>query len=225
MASRVQLVLTALVFVVSAPLSCLAQHDENCKLTQDVPAKPDPSLMQCYKFNTLSCCVSGHDSTILGVYSETLSASCLREYPLLEHFFCFGCHPEQPTFTLSNVAEPEIRVCQSLADALFELDLERCGISIGIANSLMNASNPAPDWEIGFHEPSDERQVIIPKKVFKDSETFLNAIKPPYFENYKVVIVPDDGECFSPAGRVISRFFASVLAVFVCLQASSSFSF
>jgi len=57
------------------------------------PSKPFPSLTQCYKNNQEACCVSAHDSTIEGSYSGLMSATCLREYQQLEHYFCLGCNP------------------------------------------------------------------------------------------------------------------------------------
>lgn len=214
-----------LLLAIATPQCSVAANDDTCKLTQNEPAKPDPSLMQCYKYNTLACCVSGHDSTILEVYQSTLSSSCLREYPLLEYFFCFGCHPDQPEYTYSEGSSPEIRVCESFANSLFEMDLERCGISIGIENPLVTLENPAHVWEVGHHQASDTQQVIIPNKVFANATAFLNAIKPPYFENYDIVIVPaSEGEtaCFSSTSRFVASTFVPMLTfLFTRLFASN----
>ena len=40
--------------------------------------KPFPSLTQCYKYNTESCCVSGHDQEIANHFKGILSDTCLR---------------------------------------------------------------------------------------------------------------------------------------------------
>ena len=60
--------------------------------------KPFPSLTQCYKYNTEACCVSGHDQQIQSHFSNLLSSTCLREFPDLEVYMCFGCHPQQPKY-------------------------------------------------------------------------------------------------------------------------------
>jgi hypothetical protein len=62
------------------------------------PAKPFPSLTQCYKQNQQACCVSAHDAQIQGEYSELLSDTCVREYQDLEHYYCLGCNPRQSEF-------------------------------------------------------------------------------------------------------------------------------
>lgn len=77
---------------------CVAEETESTDvcflLDGDQSTKPFPSLTQCYKNNQESCCVSAHDATIEGSYGGLLSATCLREYQELEHYFCLGCNPK-----------------------------------------------------------------------------------------------------------------------------------
>lgn len=81
--------------VVLQAVSTMAQVETTCRLLQEAPFKPTPSLTQCYKYNTEACCISGHDSEIQAKYAEMLSESCLRKFANLELFFCLGCNPLQ----------------------------------------------------------------------------------------------------------------------------------
>lgn len=199
--------------------------DGTCRLTQSLSDKPSPSLKQCFQFNALSCCVSGHDSEITAALESALTPSCINEYPALTGFFCLGCDPEQPLFVDSTGASPVLRVCESFADTLFNLDLDRCGINLNVVNPLANESHPAAAWEVGHYERSATKQVVLPSQVFGSAESFLQEIKPPFFEQYDIVVVPaseDEEEltCFSSAlraARASGVLFIStaLLALFV----------
>ena len=73
--------------------------------------QPFPSLTQCYKNNQLSCCVSAHDAYIESQYASILSSTCLREYQLLENYFCLGCYPDQVPSSTQFIAKSMSFVC------------------------------------------------------------------------------------------------------------------
>jgi len=62
------------------------------------PAKPFPSLSQCYKQNSNACCVSAQDSTIGDAYGGLFSGTCVREYAALAQFYCYGCDPQSDLY-------------------------------------------------------------------------------------------------------------------------------
>lgn len=194
-----------------------------CKLTQSVPKKPFPSLTQCYKYNTNegACCKSGHDSNIQSEYENLLSSTCLREFTHLEFYFCLGCNAKQYVYTdEADSSRKVLRICNKFAEMLFdpaqtqeESDrFERCGLNMPIVNTNTGALKGV--WTKGNFgvDPSGSRQVVMPFDVFENASQFLNTLKPPYFEDYFIEVVPDDDECFSAAPRLLA---ASSLALVV----------
>lgn len=174
-----------------------------CKLTQAFPTRPAPSLTQCYKYNTESCCVAGHDQKIKVEYKSLLSATCLREFPELEFYYCLGCHPEQSKYIGEDeFGTPIVKVCETYANQLFEKGYSNCGLNLLVDNPLVTADNPVADWNMSFI-PSDTRQVVMPHHVFENATEFLNAMKPPYFEGYTIVIEPGNIGCFTSAASVL----------------------
>lgn len=185
----------------------VSAQDSMCKLTQVNATKPTPSLTQCYKHNTKACCVLGHDEAIKEEYRTLLSTPCFREFELLEHYFCIGCHPLQHRFVTSTGSNPVLRICETFAEAIFQERLESCGLNLPVINLDATEDNPAAVWNFNYElSPSTEiprfRQVVLPKFVFRNATQFLNAMKPPFFEAYEIVVVSDDTEdalCFSCA--------------------------
>ena len=160
----------------------------------DQASKPFPALTQCYKFNGKSCCKSAHDSFIKDEYQKLLSPTCLREYPALEFYYCLGCHPQQMKFV--DVDAKEIHICESFAKSLWEeSDYDRCGLNV----------NSDSAWP-----------VVLPRIEYDNATMFLQSMKPPFFEDYTVVIDKSDGsDCFSSSAiRVAAYSVSSVLSVF-----------
>ena len=159
--------------------------------------EPFPSLTQCYKFNTQACCVSGHDATIKGHYESLLSPTCIREYSQLEYYMCLGCNSDQPKYV---DAKKNIHVCKAFADKLWTTNprqYDSCGLNIGGA--------------LGF---------ILPSHYYTNATHFLNALKPPYFDGYKVVVDADGvtENCLdSSAMNVMVSMVAIALTSFVTL--------
>lgn len=102
-----------------------AVTEKKCKLIGMAPDKPFPSLTQCYKDNQRSCCVSAHDEQIANEYGNLLSGTCLREFSMLEMYFCLGCNPKQPEYIQGYVdaagtcGNRTLHICKSFADHLF----------------------------------------------------------------------------------------------------------
>ena len=139
--------------------------------------------------------MSGHDQEIAEAFKGILSDACLREFPELEVFMCFGCNPDQPKFVdLSDPSNKKIRVCKSFAKVLFDKDrtqYDACGLKVSASS--------------GF---------ILPSFHYKDSEDFLNAFKPPLFNGFTVEIVSDGDDCFtSGVGKLMLSFGAVAMVI------------
>jgi len=181
----------------SAAEECLLRRNRTLNsspastVSSKIAIKPFPALTQCYKYNTEACCISGHDSTIADAYNNILSSTCLREYPDLELYYCIGCNPEQPKYV--DEEKKELRICKSFAKKLFDKDptkYDNCGLKHSTA---------------GF---------ILPSYEYSSSKTFLNDFKPPYFADYKIVVVDDGTNCLTSAARaIVASTFSVVLSV------------
>jgi hypothetical protein len=202
------------VLAAAAALARPSRGDVACRLTQGVPSKPEPSLTQCYKFNAMSCCRPGHDAVILARYAELFSTNCLRQYPLLEHWFCLGCNPDGYKFIDSRGPQPTVRVCKQYASDLWQLDLDKCGILLGVSNPLRNASNPAAAWSVGEVQVSSSKELVLPTMVFSNAEEFIKHLLPPFFEPYAVQVVEDiNGNCLTNAARRAFGAMSSLLVL------------
>jgi len=158
--------------------------------------KPFPSLTQCYKNNQLSCCVSAHDAYIESQYASILSSTCLREYQLLENYFCLGCYPDQGKFLVNdNTTTPlspyklddqgngvfTLRICKSFVKELYNpknqgsYNYDNCGLL-------------DPDTGEGY----------LPRERYANYSEFIEAIKPPYFEKVKWLVIDDSASSYPP---------------------------
>lgn len=210
--------------------------DSPNKYRYEQAKKPFPSLTQCYKNNQLSCCVSAHDSYIASVYGSILSATCLREYEHLENYFCLGCYPQQADYlvaprplddaptsttelgaTTTTAAPPTdylvdedgkgiftMRICKSFAKMLYNPE-ENSGSSYTYDNCGLL------DMETG--------KGYLPKERYANYSQFIEALKPPYFENVKWVVIddalPNHRSCFSAA----TSFRVGIMAFVIGLLA------
>lgn len=183
-------------------------------------AKPFPSLTQCYKNNQLACCVSAHDSYIETKYSEILSTTCLREYQALENYFCLGCYPEQGHYVVSADVN-------ATGAAKYTLDADGKGtFTIAICKTFVESlydpseSNGNYNYDnCGLIDPNTG-EGYLPKERYANYSEFIEAIKPPYFENVKWLVVDDTEsphvDCFN-AG--LGNFqFGLAAAIFACLS-------
>ena len=161
-----------------------------------LPMKPYPSLAQCYKWNQEACCKSGHDSVIQNKYADLMSATCLRTFPDLEFFYCLGCNNKQ--FQYVDVDAKKIQVCPEFAKKLWNTaSYHQCGLNIG------------------------QGPTVIPEFEFSNATSFLNhaSIKPPFFEDYEVVIGGSGESCLSN-GAVRNLASVMTLCVWLIVQMS-----
>lgn len=157
----------------------------DCVLIDSDAAKPSPSLVKCYRFNKLACCISAHDQQILSDYEEFMSASCQREYDNLEDYFCFACQVEQSDYV--DVVNQELYFCESYAETVW-------------GGSLDKNSDEYDDCGM-YSYWRDETTTIVPSLEWNNGYEFFAEVKPPYFENYTIIIVGDDDDhdCFNSA--------------------------
>ena len=96
---------------------------EPCGLTGNTPIKPFPSLSQCYRYNSISCCSSVQDYYIKQALNDLLTTNCLTKYPRLTDLFCMFCSPFEPNFNNRNQTslgqKRTVKVCKSFMDSLW----------------------------------------------------------------------------------------------------------
>jgi hypothetical protein len=96
---------------------------EPCGLTGNTPDKPFPSLSQCYRYNSISCCSSVQDYYIKQALNDLLTNNCLTKYPGLTDLFCMFCSPFEPNFNNRNDTlsgnKRKIKVCKSFMNNLW----------------------------------------------------------------------------------------------------------
>jgi len=113
--------------------------------------------------------VSGHDSQIKETYESLLSPTCIREFSQLEYYMCLGCNSDQPKYVDDK---KNVKICKTFADKLWTTDptiYDTCGLNI-------------PALNLGF---------ILPSRYYQNVSHFLNALKPPYFDEYTMVVAAD----------------------------------
>ncbi|CAG9335287.1 unnamed protein product [Blepharisma stoltei] len=145
----------------------------NCTLLPGSDSRdPNPSLVKCYRQNGSSCCVSAHDQHIQSVYGQIFPDQCQREYGWMEDYFCFGCHPSQGKHT--DEANMTVTLCKGYAEDIWGGDLSKrtkkydnCGMY------TYWRANP---------------QTVIPSLEWDNAYEFFDEVKPPYFENYTILI-------------------------------------
>jgi hypothetical protein len=163
-------------------------------------------LTQCYKNNQRACCVSAHDSYIASQYSGILSGTCLREYQHLENYFCLGCYPEQGEYLvkLENSSD-------TTEDSPYLLDKDGNGIfTMRICKTFaQNLYNPTREGNYNYDNCGllDENgKGYLPKEKYANYSEFIEAIKPPYFEKVKWLVIDDSGSshppCFSASNTM-----------------------
>jgi hypothetical protein len=185
-------------------------------------SKPFPSLTQCYKNNQDSCCVSAHDSYIGSEYASLLSPTCLREYDVLEAYFCLGCFPNQGRYVAKEnytadgrIATPaEILVGDgniteearytfgifSSPDGPYEAGNFKVRICRSFVESLYSPEIANSNYNYDNCGLVKDGVGFLPKERFENATMFIEAIRPPYFEHVIWEIVDDSilghPECF-----------------------------
>jgi len=207
-------------------LPAAAEEGGNCSLTNRPPKKAR-YLKFCQDYNREACCIPGHDLENQVQFENLISGlgpGCKNPmmYPEVRFFFCLGCDPEQPKYTVGD----EIRVCKSFLDRLWrDPAYEDCGVMY---------SNPCPsNWvDEDFDPYMCGDTLVLPKQAYNGDVTqFINVFKPPGLEDFNFVAVDDLEEghvpCWvakvytsSPATRwgMSSFVTAGAIAVGLALQ-------
>lgn len=169
------------------------------------PKKPFPSLTQCYKNNQRACCVSAHDSYIAAAYAKILSPTCLREYQNLENYFCLGCYPDQGDFLVpdnsSDTTEKSPYLLDDKGDGIFTMRICK--------SFAQNLYAPAAQGSYNYDNcglVDGDGKGYLPKEKYANYSEFIEAIKPPYFEQVKWEVIDDsidkDTKCFGAATAI-----------------------
>lgn len=153
-------------------LATVVSAAKKCKLIQTEADKPFPSLTQCYKDNQRACCVSAHDEFIAAEYSGLLSGTCLREFSMLEMYYCLGCNPDQPSFiqgsnvgqqvisnatltsplTIEDCGNQTLHICNSFAAHLFGFVVDSTGSPSGFKCPKHSGSSPNTKCKDGIRQ-------------------------------------------------------------------------
>jgi len=191
-------------FTINSLIPIAKASTGQCFITNHVAAKPNPSLIQCYKNNPSACCNSLADSYISSIYNDMLSKSCARSYPYLEAYFCLACSPSQPYAVDSSAGVKTIQICKSLVEKFWSSDItkrtenfDNCGMSVVWGGE-------------------DQGEVILPSTYFSTAQNFVDTIKPPFFEDYTIQIVDDAlyPNCYA-SGSILKASILTFIGIFL----------
>ena len=200
---------------------------EDCYLTQTTPVnvnnnpiyslkllilifnfQPFPNLKKCYKHNEAACCNIINDATISEYIQSYIPEDCLRLFPELEDLLCFGCSSDEANFRDDD--NMEIRICKSFAEEIWKGDLNEPSTRFDGCGLLSEDNNFSKNDE-------DEFGYIIPSKVFSNFEEFINALKIPYYEEYKITYVDDGDDCFNDKNYIKDNIFIFLMIILIFL--------
>ena len=190
-----------------------SDDDNNCTLTRKPRADPFPSLLKCYKYNNEACCLSVHDDYIDTYISSLLSPSCIRRYPLFEILMCFGCHPNERKYI--NITTKEIRICKEFAQELWKENEEQKDIDLNSPSKVFDQCGFKVDTNI-FDHRFDGQAYIIPSEVFSNFSDFLDYVKIPFYEGYKIVIQEETNDiCYNDKVYINHNMFFCFIYIFI----------
>ena len=123
-------------------------------------------------------------------------------YPELRYFYCLGCDPDQPKYTVTDAAvigngNPIIKICQSFIDRLWsDPAYEDCGV-------MYPNPCPTPWGDDGMDPYTCGDDLLLPKSYASwqtigidgafnppNGTLFLNTFKPPGLEDFDFVADP-----------------------------------
>ena len=190
-----------------------SDDDNNCTLTRKPRADPFPSLLKCYKYNNEACCLSVHDDYIDTYISSLLSPSCIRRYPLFEILMCFGCHPNERKFI--NITTKEIRICKEFAKELWRENEGQKDIDLNSPSKVFDQCGFKVDTAY-FSERFKGQAYIIPSEVFSNFSDFLDYVKIPFYEEYKIVIQEETNDfCYNDKVYINHNMFFCFIYIFI----------
>ena len=169
-----------------------AKNSEKCTLTRRGSEDPYPSLSKCYKYNNEACCMSVHDDYINDYINKILSPSCVRKYPNFENLMCFGCHPLENKYI--DYENNEIRICKSFAEDFWGGPLDQNSTKFDNCGFKVDDSEDSNECL----KSRDGENYIIPSERFENFYTFMECIKIPFYEKYKIITQEDEDEfCYN----------------------------
>ena len=190
-----------------------SDDDNNCTLTRKPRADPFPSLLKCYKYNNEACCLSVHDDYIDTYISSLLSPSCIRRYPLFEILMCFGCHPNERKYI--NITTKEIRICKEFAKELWRENEGQKDIDLNSPSKVFDQCGFKVDTAY-FSERFKGQAYIIPSEVFSNFSDFLDYVKIPFYEDYKIVIQEETNDfCYNDKVYINHNMFFCFIYIFI----------
>lgn len=224
--------LCALLFL--ALPSASAEDGDTCELTGFPPQKSH-YLSFCTGYNDpgKSCCIPGHDNDIAEMFDmliDGLGPGCKnpKMYPTIREYYCLGCEPHQPKYTVYDEDNDEqvYYICESFAHKLWGVngsEYNECGLM---------KMNPCLDILEDFDPYSCGDDVIIPSQYFTDPENcdkidadgqvdamwcFLNFFKPPGLEDFRIEVMGGgiDEEAMMHCYRGAANRFSTSLALLV----------
>jgi len=182
----------------------------HCALTQKMPQKPIVELTMCHMHSSRACCIPVFDTEILEHYEILLDAGdrCAQELTQakrkLRDLFCLACSPDQPKYLIDG----KLHICRSFAEEVHPEKFDGCG--------LIKVE------ERGMPALGDDS--VFPSLEWDGYESFINdqcGAKPPFLEDYDVVIVDDDQEghapCFGISAAASTRPFTALIVLFALL--------
>jgi hypothetical protein len=131
---------------------------------------------------------------------------CLQELVkpklFLRDLFCMACSPYQPDYLVNGT----LRICKSLADEITPSKFDECG--------MMQVG------ERGMEVYGDD--TVMPSLTWATTLAFLQdatGAKPPFLEDYQLVIVDDNTNCFGANGAGLA--LPSIAVLVAVLSAAS----
>ena len=192
-----------------------SDDENNCTLTRKPRADPFPSLLKCYKYNNEACCLSVHDDYIDTYISSLLSPSCIRRYPLFEILMCFGCHPNERKYINTTTNPKEIRICKEFAQELWKENEEQKDIDLNSPSKVFDQCGFKVDID-HFGKRFENQTYIIPSEVFSNFSDFLDYVKIPFYEGYKIVIQEETNDiCYNDKVYINHNMFFCFIYIFI----------
>ena len=116
---------------------------------------------------------------------------------------CFGCNPNQPSYT--DESTQTIRICQKYAERLWS----------GKENNGAELVKPQSIYDIFGLRQKDGKNILIQSIDLKNAQDFFDKVKPPFFDKYSFEIVNSETNCFSTASLsyIIQMITLTVLMI------------
>ncbi len=185
-----------------------------CYLTDKEPENPFPSLKKCYKFNENSCCTINHDQFIQEIADNLIGENCARNYKEFEDLLCMTCDPNSGNFISVNGTKSVVRICRSLADAIWKADIYNS------STAFDNCGLKVVDEYEQLIDPNIKKHGLIFSSSFTEGGflSFLKSIPIPYINtenpDFEIEIVEDGNNCYSKGNFLLfSYLFTCILLI------------